>query len=152
MRRGPVLVVAGFVVVAGLAAALGVWASGDKEAAPVAQTTKYASDKGRTIIVTRPSTNAEVSSPLHVVGRVPGPWSFEASFGVEIVDAGHHKVATHYATVQGEWMTEKYVPFTADIKFKAPASDTGYLVLRNANPSGDQSHEDKVEIPIRFGD
>jgi len=49
-------------------------------------------------------------------------------------------------------MTEADVPFTADVKFKAPSTDSGFLVLHNANPSADQSHEDSVEIPIRFAD
>lgn len=152
MKRAWVLALAGFVTAAVAAAALGIWASGEDEPPAMAQTTKYTSGLGRTIVVTEPKTNAEVRSPLHVVGKVPGPWSFEGSFGVEIQDANHRRVAEHYATVQGEWMTEADVPFTADVKFKAPSTDSGFLVLRNANPSADQSHDDSVEIPIRFAD
>lgn len=158
MKRASVLAVAGFLTVVVAAAAVGVWVSGkDKPgptpthtATPMTETTTYRTALGRTVVVTRPMTNAVVTSPLRVLGEVPGPWSFEASFGVEIQDAHHKQVAEHYATVQGDWMTEKDVPFTAEVTFKPPATESGFLVLHNANPSGDQSHDDSVEIPIRF--
>lgn len=152
MKRAWVLALAGFVAVAVAAAALGVWASGkDSPETPSGpQTTSYTSGKGVTITVTEPSTNAEVLSPLHVEGKVPGTWSFEASFGVDVLDENRKRLASHYATLEGEWMTEKDVPFTADVKFKKPSTDSGFLVLLRANPSGDQAADDSVEIPIRF--
>lgn len=152
MKRAWVLALVGFVAVAGAAAALGIWVSGKDEPAAMARTTTYTSGLGRTIVVTKPATNAVVTSPLHVAGKVPGPWSFEGSFGVEIQDANHRRVAEHYATVQGDWMTEDDVRFTADVTFARPSTDSGFLVLHKANPSADESHEDSVEIPIRFAD
>jgi hypothetical protein len=151
MKRTWVLVLVGFVVVVGVAAAIGVYASGDKpggESMP--ETTSYTSEHGVKVTVTQPRTHAEVSSPLHVVGRVPGTWSFEGSFGVDVVDTNHKRLAAHYATVQGEWMTEKNVPFTADVKFKTPTTDSGFVVLHKANPEGGMGTGDSVEIPIQF--
>jgi hypothetical protein len=151
MKRTWVLVLLGFAVVVGLAAGIGVWASGDKSGdGDMSETTSYTSERGVKVTVTQPRTHAEVSSPLHVEGRVPGTWSFEANFGVDVVDAEGKRLAEHYATVQGDWMTEDDVPFTADVKFKAPSTDSGFVVLHKANPEGGMGTDDSVKIPIHF--
>jgi len=105
---------------------------------------------GASVLISAPKPDAVVSSPLHVKGKVPGSWSFEANFGVELLDANHKPVATTYATVQGNWMTEKDVTFTALVPFKPPSTKSGYLVLHKANPSDSEGEADSVEIPIRF--
>lgn len=114
-------------------------------------TTEYTSKHGDSVTVNAPKAGDRVTSPLTVSGVVPGPWSFEASFPVEIVDAEHKKVAEGYATVKGDWMTEKPVAFTATVPFKAPVTDEGFLIIHKANPSGDQATDDSVEVPIAFG-
>jgi hypothetical protein len=113
--------------------------------------TKFESKHGDVITVNAPKAGATITSPLKVSGIVPGLWSFEASFGVEILDANRKRVTEGYATVTGDWMTEDPVEFTASVPFKKPTTDTGLLVLHKANPSGDESHEDSIEIPVKFG-
>jgi hypothetical protein len=105
---------------------------------------------GVSVLVSSPKSDAIVSNPIRVKGKVPGSWSFEANFGVELLDAHRTSVATSYATVDGNWMTEKDVTFTALVPFKPPSTKTGYLVLRKANPSDIEGKADSVEIPIRF--
>src|SRR5687767_3812783 len=51
-------------------------------ATPVAQTT-YLSKKSVSITVFSPESNEKVTSPLGIIGKVPGSWSFEASFPVK---------------------------------------------------------------------
>lgn len=151
MKRTWVMALVGFAVVVGLAAAIGIWASADKPGGDqMATTTTYTSTHGVPVTVTQPRSHAEVSSPLHVVGRVPGTWSFEASFGVDVLDADRNRLAAHYATVEGDWMTDQEVPFMADVKFKTPSTDSGFLVLHKANPEGGMGTDDSVEIPIQF--
>jgi hypothetical protein len=114
-------------------------------------TTKYESKHGFAVTVTEPRSGEPISSPLKVRGVVPGSWSFEANFPIELQDANHKKVASGYGSVTGDWMTEKPVKFTASIPFKAPITDKGFLVIHKANPSGDQATDDSVEVPVRFG-
>jgi hypothetical protein len=114
-------------------------------------TTKYTSKHGDTVTVNAPKAGDRISSPLTVSGVVPGPWSFEANFPVEIVDADRKEVAESYATVEGDWMTTEPIAFTATIPFKAPATGDGFVIIRKANPSGDQATDDSVEVPITFG-
>jgi hypothetical protein len=111
---------------------------------------EFTSKGGARVFVTTPKSDSVVSSPLTIRGKVPGSWSFEANFGVEILDADRASVATTYATVHGDWMTEKDVNFTASVRFDPPKTKTGFLVLRKANPSDIEGKADSVAIPIRF--
>ena len=112
--------------------------------------TSYISEQGVTIEVTEPMSNQVVTSPMGVTGEVPGNWSFEASFPIKLYDANRTLVAEAAAQIVGDWMTEELVPFSATIPFDQPSTETGYLVLENANPSGIDEYKDEVEIPIRF--
>ncbi len=112
--------------------------------------TEVASAKGIIVSVDSPLVGEVISSPLAITGSVPGSWSFEASFGIELLDGNGEQVAESYAVIDGEWMTEDMVVFEASIEFTAPSTATGTLVLHKANPSDDRSRDDRVEIPIRF--
>jgi len=113
--------------------------------------TEYTSKHGDSVTINSPKAGDRITSPLTVSGVVPGPWSFEANFPVEIVDADHKKVAEGYATVKGDWMTTKPIGFTATVPFKPPVTDDGFVIIHKANPAGDQATDDSVEVPITFG-
>lgn len=102
------------------------------------------------IRVAAPVAGALVSSPLAVSGEARGPWYFEASFPLALLDADRNEIAQGYAQADGEWMTEDFVPFSGAIEFTAPASDTGYIVFKKDNPSGLPEHDASVEVPVRF--
>jgi|RhiMetdeSRZDD1v2_1073273.scaffolds.fasta_scaffold1231981_2 immunoglobulin-like protein involved in spore germination len=97
-----------------------------------------------------PLPDAIIQSPLTLEGRARGPWFFEASFPVYLLDAGGDTVAMIPATAQGEWMTREFVPFKATLTFTPPASPTGTLVLAKDNPSGLPEHAAELRVPIRF--
>lgn len=98
-----------------------------------------------------PRPNAKISSPLIISGEARGPWFFEGDFPVVLTDWDGLIIAEGYATAEGEWMTEKFVPFTAELKFKKPEyKDNGSLILQKDNPSGLVSLDDSLEIPIYF--
>lgn len=91
-----------------------------------------------------------VTSPLELTGEARGIWFFEANFPIEIVDANGEQVAESFATAEGEWMTEDFVPFTATITFENPETSEGTLIFHRANPSGLPENADRVELPVRF--
>jgi hypothetical protein len=113
-------------------------------------TTEYTSSGGVRITVETPRKGATVASPLDVTGRVPGTWSFEADFPVDVLDANRRPVGEAFATLKDDWMTEADVDFAGTVTFDPPETDSGFLVLRKANPSGLRKNDDAVEIPIRF--
>jgi len=127
--------------------------SSEQPTKQVEQTTKYSSEKGVSISVTQPVSNQIVASPVAIVGKVPGSWSFEASFPVQLIDANGKVVASGHASIVGDWMTEKPVPFTATLTYEAaPTTATGFVVLKKDNPSGMSEHDDSLKIPVKFGE
>lgn len=108
----------------------------------------YTSAKGVSIKVYLPDANSKLTSPVVVMGEVPGNWSFEASFPVKIYDSKGTLVTQTPAQLQGNWMTDQLVPFTAKLTFSSVVSGNGTLVLQKDNPSGIASNDDTLTIPI----
>ncbi|MCR4311728.1 MAG: Gmad2 immunoglobulin-like domain-containing protein [Candidatus Uhrbacteria bacterium] len=102
------------------------------------------------IIVTSPTSNQLITSPLTISGEAVGGWYFEASFPVKLLDADGNVVAQHYVMATDDWMTSDFVPFEGELEFTAPATDTGTLVLMKDNPSGLPENDDSVEVPVTF--
>lgn len=98
----------------------------------------------------QPLPNSVVTSPLVIQGQARGPWFFEASFPVYLLNADGDTIAVIPAQAEGEWMTPEFVPFKASLVFSQPASETGILILAKDNPSGLPEHADELRVPIRF--
>ncbi|HVS58677.1 MAG TPA: Gmad2 immunoglobulin-like domain-containing protein [Candidatus Saccharimonadales bacterium] len=113
-------------------------------------TTTYTSKSGVKITVYQPQSNAVVSSPVAVIGLVPGNWSFEATFPAKLVDSQGNVVAQTTAHVVGDWMTSQPTPFSAQFTYTAKPTGNGTLVLQKDNPSGQPANDDSVSIPIKF--
>ncbi len=114
-------------------------------------------DKSNLIKVNSPVVNSVVSSPLIISGEARGNWYFEASFPVNLVNWDGLIIAQGIATAQSDWMTENFVPFTAELEFVNPYTEgsqdfmkRGALILQKDNPSGLPENDDALEIPIRF--
>jgi len=102
------------------------------------------------IRVTKPQPNQLVESPLMIEGEARGTWFFEATFPVKLLDANEDVIATYFAQAQGEWMTEDFVLFKAQLIFEKPVTDTGVLILEKDNPSGLTENDANIEIPVSF--
>ncbi|HTK39428.1 MAG TPA: Gmad2 immunoglobulin-like domain-containing protein [Patescibacteria group bacterium] len=112
-------------------------------------TQTYQSRKKATLIIFTPTKNAQIMSPLVVMGFVPGNWSFEGSFPIKLLDETQTVIAQTTAKVVGDWMSEKPVAFYASLTFSNHQGD-GTLVLENDNPSGLSSNSDSVSLPIKL--
>lgn len=136
---------------------------GESEETDEAKQTTYQSEKGVELIVTSPTKDSVVTSPLLITGEAPGFWYFEATFPLVLVNWDGLIIAEGYATAQGEWMTRELVPFTATLEFTdvLPLTEgiedlsqvqdfmkKGALILQRDNPSGLPQNDDAVEIPI----
>ena len=97
-----------------------------------------------------PASGALVGSPLKVTGEAQGTWFFEASFPVRLLDSEGYVLAQTPAHALGEWMTEQFVGFEAQLEFTQPTTPTGTLVLQRDNPSGMPEHDAELRIPVRF--
>jgi hypothetical protein len=94
--------------------------------------------------------DGRVQSPLLIVGEAR-LWYFEASFPVKLLNESGREIATGYASADGDWMTEDWVPFTAELTFAPqPSGSRGMLVFEKDNPSGLPENDDRIEIPVIF--
>ncbi|MBI4433666.1 hypothetical protein HY632_02755 [Candidatus Uhrbacteria bacterium] len=100
------------------------------------------------IQVDAPRPHAVVRGPIVVSGRARGPWYFEASFPVRLVDASGGVLATGIAQAQGEWMTEQFVPFRVELPVTVTQSMSATLILERDNPSGLPEHDAALRIPL----
>lgn len=108
-------------------------------------------NKSDLIKLQTPQPNQSVTSPLKIAGEARGGWFFEGSFPVLLVNWDGLIIAQGFATAQGEWMTEDFVSFTAELEFDKPfLYNNGALILKKDNPSGLPEHDDALEIPIFF--
>ena len=95
--------------------------------------------------------NQEITSPLTITGEAKGTWFFEASFPVILTDWDGKIIVQGTAKAKGDWMTENFVPFEANLQFIKPGyKNTGSLILKKDNPSGLPQNDAALEIPVLF--
>lgn len=101
------------------------------------------------LMIDSPLSGDKLISPLTITGRAR-LWYFEGSFPIELKDDNGKTLATGQATAQGDWMTNKFVPFKAELVFKKPATTRGTLTFKKDNPSGLPANDDQVTVPVQF--
>lgn len=103
------------------------------------------------IVVFEPVPNAIISSPVLIKGQARGSWFFEASFPVKLLDGNGKPISSGIAQAEGEWMTNDFVSFRAELSYNGFSSTTsGVLVLKKDNPSGMRELDDELILPVRF--
>lgn len=110
-------------------------------------------EKTDLIKIDNPRPNQTIMSPIVITGEARGYWFFEASFPVKLYDDSGNLLVTAVAQAQDEWMTENFVPFKVEANFDLPKdSKKGVLILEKDNPSGLPEHDDKLVVPVVFGE
>ena len=90
-----------------------------------------------------------VLAKFTVTGEARGPWFFEASFPVEVLDKDGNRLAMEPATADGEWMTEEFVRFSVTLDvgtYAGPAT----VVFHKQNASGEAERDASVSYPIEI--
>jgi len=106
-------------------------------------------DVSNMIRLSTPTSGGTVRSPIRIEGVARGGWFFEASFPVFVVNWDGLIIGEGIATAEGEWMTNDFVKFKANISYTSPTySNRGALILKKDNPSGDPKFDMALEIPI----
>lgn len=132
--------------------------SGNKAVSPVVEEEKETPiamerlpDTNNDLIVPDTVPGSVITSPLKVTGKARGMWYFEASFPIELQDSTGNIIASGVAQAEGEWMTENFVPFSAELIFPIQvAGSKGKLVFRKDNPSGEPKNDASVVVPVQF--
>jgi len=108
----------------------------------------YANASTTDVVVSLPFPGAVTGKSFSVMGQARGPWYFEASFPVTVVDSSGKIIATGQGKAQGDWMTADFVPFKADISVPESFIGPATVIIKKDNPSGDPVHDASVSIPI----
>ena len=112
--------------------------------------------KSEFVTLAKPVPNATVTSPLAVSGEARGTWFFEGDFPLVLTDWDGRIIGESFASADGSWMTESFVPFAGSLEFEnpcdpaMPVSCQGSPILQKANPSGLPENDNALEIPVRF--
>ncbi|PIR49210.1 hypothetical protein COU80_00475 [Candidatus Peregrinibacteria bacterium CG10_big_fil_rev_8_21_14_0_10_55_24] len=106
------------------------------------------SDHADVIRVNIPEPYSIVESPVEVEGEARGTWFFEGTFPLTAENASGEVIAQSYATANGDWMTEDFVPFTGTISIDGFDGEAITLVLHKDNPSGLKEYDDAIRIPV----
>jgi len=107
-------------------------------------------EKLELIIINTPRPNQVISSPLLIQGEAKGFWFFEGDFPIQLIDKNGNILGQAIAQAQGEWMTEDFVPFEAELEFSESGTKYGTLILKRDNPSDLPENDDQLLVPIIF--
>lgn len=110
-------------------------------------TISYKNADSTMIQVTAPLAGQTVAPVFTLSGQARGPWYFEASFPIEILDPNGARLLMVPVQAQGEWMTTEFVPFSTQVSvpnYRGPAT----LILHKDNPSGMPENDASISMPI----
>lgn len=108
----------------------------------------YNNASNNLITVGSPLPNTNVGQSFPITGEARGTWFFEASFPIELRDNNNNLLTTIVAQAQGEWMTENFVPFSANIVVPNAYTGPATLVLKKDNPSGEPAYDASISFPV----
>jgi len=113
----------------------------------------YTPENAREMItVSDPAPGNIITSPLAIQGKARGPWFFEASFPVRLLDDNGTVLAEGVAETPLNWMTEDFVAFRTNLQFDKPDTERGILIVERDNPSGLPENAGELRIPVEFGE
>ena len=75
-------------------------------------------------------------------------WFFEASFPIDVLDKDGKILVQTFATAEGEWMTDDFVPFKGEVKVPESYIGPATLILKKDNASGLPEHDASISFPI----
>jgi len=104
--------------------------------------------KSNLVTISNLKPNSEVRSPVSIEGSARGLWYFEGVFPIKIKNIEGKILGTGQARAQGEWTTDDFVDFKAEIFFLVTTTTQAILELDKDNPSGMPQNDDSVFMPI----
>lgn len=119
----------------------------DPNKEPVIEPT-YVNASSDLIQVELPYPGAVTGKEFTIIGKARGYWFFEASFPVELRTLDGSILGGGVATAQGDWMTEDFVNFTAEMQTPSAFTGPAILILKKDNPSGLPEKDASISFPI----
>ncbi len=108
----------------------------------------YVNASSDLIQVELPYPGAVTGKEFTIIGKARGYWFFEASFPVELRSMDGNILGGGVATAEGDWMTEEFVNFTAEMQTPSAFTGPAILILKKDNPSGLPENDASISFPI----
>ena len=96
---------------------------------------RYLNASADDLVLIEPMPESTVGQTFTVTGRVRGYWYFEADFPIRVFGP-EGEIAIAIATAESDWMTESFVPFSAEVTLEESYEGPVLLMLERDNPSG----------------
>lgn len=119
----------------------------DSNKEPVIEPT-YKNASTDLIQVELPYPGAVTGKEFKIIGKARGPWFFEGSFPVQLTTLDGNILGGSVATAEGEWMTNDFVNFTAEMQTPSAFIGPAILILKKDNPSGLPENDASISFPI----
>ncbi|MFA5025566.1 MAG: Gmad2 immunoglobulin-like domain-containing protein [Candidatus Shapirobacteria bacterium] len=102
------------------------------------------------VVILSPDISKPLLSPQKIIGLIDKSWVFEGSFPLELFD-NQDKIIYQGKASAPNWIedTDKFTTFTANLVFKT-TSKSGFLKIKNDNPSGLPQNNKSLIIPIIY--
>ena len=117
---------------------------------PANPTYSYNNTSESMIFITSPKPGDNMTSTVIIKGFALGAWYFEGVFPVVVENDTGMEIAEGQGKANGDWTSQGFVPFTAEVDVKAPYTGNATVVLKKDNASGDPSHDASVSFPVIF--
>ncbi|MCL4384448.1 Gmad2 immunoglobulin-like domain-containing protein [Patescibacteria group bacterium] len=101
------------------------------------------------VVILAPPVGSKVTSPLTVTGTAPRGWTFEGVLRIYVEDSRHQPLAGGPIYTKLAPESDTTVSFSTTLKF-IPKSASGYVTIKNDNPSGLPQNDKSYSIPIKF--
>ena len=118
--------------------------------APVVMTptVSYTNATSDNISIQIPLPGDIVAKTITVMGKARGPWYFEATFPILVLDARGKVLVTSFAQAQGDWMTTDFVPFVGQVIVPDSYTGKATIILKKDNPSDLRENDASVSFLV----
>ncbi len=104
------------------------------------------------IVITSPTANEVISTPLKVEGKAIGNWYLNNQLTARLQDDNGKVLVTKQLNALGDTQTDDFVPFVAAIGFNVAEAETpkGRLLIEKTNTSYQSGESGPLIIPVKF--
>lgn len=109
---------------------------------------QYVNASKNDIFVTFPNPGGDVMSSVTVEGYARGSWYSEGVFPVEVKNVNGLTIGSGEGKANGEWITNDFVPFTAQIALRALYSGPAMVIISKGTQEVGAPSDASLSFPI----
>jgi hypothetical protein len=102
------------------------------------------------VVILSPNLSLPLESPQKIIGLIDKSWVFEAAFPIELFNSQNKNLFQGQASAP-DWLENsgKFTQFSATLNFST-TDKSGFLKIKNDNPSALPQNDKSIQIPVIF--